>query len=125
MFDVKPLPLSTLHQISAHVYNNQMVLKCERTLLNILDYDLFIRDNLIVDRVGLYLESVRYLLDPQDFSIFTDICFKLTDLIHEDMKIIKDNDFVLLCAAVIQASLVIATKRDGKMPITLKRKSLI
>jgi hypothetical protein len=70
MFDVKPLSLSTLHRISAYIYNNMMILNVEKKLLKFINYDLFIRDKLIIDRVGLYLESIRPLIDPSDFDKF-------------------------------------------------------
>jgi hypothetical protein len=72
MFDVKPLSLSTLHKISAHIYNNHMVLNCEKKLLKFINYDLFIRDKLVVDRVGLFLESIRPLIDQNDFEKFSE-----------------------------------------------------
>jgi hypothetical protein len=41
------------------------------------------------------------------------------------MSIIKDTEFNLLCASIVQASLVIATKRDGVVPITVRGKIAI
>jgi hypothetical protein len=41
-------------------------------------------------------------------------------LIFEELSIIKENDFSLICISIIQAGLVIGTKRDGKLPITIK-----
>lgn len=120
MFDVKPLSMSTLHRISAHVYNNSMVLNAENIVLKMVNYDLFVRDKLIVDRVGLYLESIRFLISAKDFDKFTELCFKITDLLYEDTKIIKETDFNLLCAGIIHASMIIAIKRDGKLPMTIK-----
>ena len=114
--------MSTLHRISAHVYNNSMVLDAEKTVLKMVNYDLFVRDKLIVDRVGLFLESLRLLIAPKDFDKFAELCFKITDLIYEDTQLIKEADFNLLCSAVIHASLVIAIKRDGKLPMTIKCK---
>lgn len=125
MFDVKPLSLSTLHRISAHIYNNSMILNMELTILNTLDYDLFFRDELIVDRVGVYLESIRFLLEEKDFEKFSELTFKLSDLIYEDMYLVKTSNFNLLCAALIQSALVISTKREGKMPITIRCKLII
>lgn len=72
MHDVKPLSLNTLHRISAHIYNNSMVLNAENIILKFLNYNLFVRDRLIVDRVGLYLESIRFLLNNNDFDKFKE-----------------------------------------------------
>jgi hypothetical protein len=69
-FDVNPLPLSNLHEISGHIYNNAMINCTEMMLLKFLDFNLFIRDKLIVDRVGLLLESIRFLIDSKDFEEF-------------------------------------------------------
>jgi hypothetical protein len=71
-FDVKPLPLAALHNISSHIYNNSMVQNTEKMILKFLDFNLFIRDKLIVDRVGLLLESIRFLLDQKDFDGFKE-----------------------------------------------------
>lgn len=120
MFDMNSLSLNTLHRISAHIYNNAMVLNCEQHILTTLDYDLFFRDNLIIDRVGLFLENVSFFFDEKDFKQFTHLCYKISNLLFEDMKMIKGVDFNLLCAGIIQAGLVIATKREGKLPITIK-----
>ena len=80
MFDVRPLSLSTLHRISAHIYNNSMVLNTEKIILKFLNYNLFIRDKLIVDRVGIYLESVRFLIDSKDFNKFREYIFIIKTL---------------------------------------------
>jgi hypothetical protein len=71
-FDVKPLPLSTLHNISAHIYNNSMISNTEKMILKFLDFNLFIRDKLIIDRVGLLLESIRFLIDVNEFDTFKE-----------------------------------------------------
>ncbi len=80
MFDVRPLSLSTLHRISAHIYNNSMVLNTEKIILSFLNYNLFIRDKLIIDRVGIYLESVRFLIDSRDFDKFREYHFIIQSL---------------------------------------------
>lgn len=72
MFDVRPLSLSMLHKISAHIYNNSMVLNAEKVILKIVDYNLFVRDALLIDKVGLYLESLRFLIQEQDFNKFKE-----------------------------------------------------
>lgn len=120
MFDVNPLSLNTLHRISTHVYNNAMVLNCETYLLRLINFDVFVRDNLLTDRVGLYLENVRCFFEKEDFNVFVDLCFKISALIHEEMKLRKCIGFNLLCVSIIQAALVIATKRDGVLPLTIK-----
>ena len=91
MFDVNPLSLNTLHRISTHVYNNAMVLNCETYLLRLINFDVFVRDNLLSDRVGLYLENVRCFFEKEDFNVFVDLCFKISALIHEEMKLRKDD----------------------------------
>ena len=122
MYDVKPLSLSTLHKISAFVYNNQMVLNSEKILLKVLNYDVLVRDHLIIDRVGLLLENVKFLLDERDYSKFADLCFKVCDLALEDTSLVKENDQNLLSASIIQACIVISVRREGKLPITVRCK---
>ncbi len=102
-----------------------MVINTEKIILKLLNYDLFVRDRLIVDRIGLYLESMRFLIEENDFDKFKDLTFKVSDLLFEDLTFIKETEFNLLCASIIQASLVIAIKRDGKLPITVKCKIII
>ena len=120
MYDVKPISLNLLHTLSAHVYNNAMVLNCESYLLKLLDYDIFIRDSLICDRVGVFLENIRSFFEDEEFNNFSNLCLEITDLLFADLNFFKVFDFNLLCASVIQAGIVIATKREGKLPITIK-----
>jgi hypothetical protein len=58
-----------------------MVLNSEKKLLKFINYDLFIRDKLIVDRVGLYLESIRPLIDTKDFEKFSEYIIFTLDLV--------------------------------------------
>lgn len=120
MWDIRPISLSILHKISDHIYNNSMVLNCEKYLLNLFNFDIFIRDNLLIDRVGLYLENIRNFMEENDFVKFTLLCENLVNLIFEDYKIIKKYNLDLLSASLIQAGFVIGTKREGKLPITIK-----
>ncbi len=124
MFDVKPLSLSTLHRISAYFYNNTMILDSEKIVLKVVNYDLFVRDHLIVDKLGLYLESIRFLVNSSDFEKFKDLCFKLSDLVFEEYELVKANSLNLLCSGLIQAALVISVRREGKLPITIRCKKI-
>ena len=59
IFDIKRFTLAHLHQISEYKYNNKMVLKCEFDILKTLNYDIFLRDNTLINKVGLYLETIK------------------------------------------------------------------
>jgi hypothetical protein len=120
MYDVRPLTISSLHKFSAHSYNNFQILQMEKVLLSVVEYDLFVRDNLLVDRVGLFLETVRFLIDEEDYLKFCDLCFSISNLTLENMKLHKENSLQLLACSIIQAALLISTKKDGKLPITIK-----
>ena len=48
--------------------------------------------------------------------------YLITNLIFEDAIFTETNNFFLLCASIIHAALVISTKRDGKLIITVRRK---
>jgi hypothetical protein len=121
IFDVKPISLSTIHRISQHVYNNSMLLQVEKKILKAFDYDLFIRDKVICDRVGMYLESIRFLIqEEKDFNSIMDLAMKISDLIFEDMSILKEIEINLLCVSIIHTSVIMATRREGKLPITIR-----
>ena len=124
MYDVKPITLNSLHKVSAHSFNNYQLLEVEKKLLSAIDYDLFVRDKLIVDRVGLYLESIRFLIDGTDFEKFCGLCFKIANLLFENILLLKENDIALTACSIIQAGLTISTKKDGKLPITIRCKLL-
>jgi hypothetical protein len=49
-----------------------MIQNTEKILLNFFDFNLFVRDKLIIDRVGLLLESIRILVDPDEFERFVE-----------------------------------------------------
>ena len=121
MYDIKPLNLSTLHKFSAYSYNNHQILEMEKKLMSIIEYDLFVRDNLIIDRVGLFLESIRPLIDENDYENFCNLCLKITNLLFENISFLKDNQLPIMACSIIQAGLLISTKKDGKLPITIKR----
>ena len=120
MYDILPLNLSVLHKFSAYSYNNHQILEMEKKLMSVIEYDLFVRDNLIVDRVGLFLESIRYLVDEKDYEKFCSLCFNITNLVFENISILKENGLQLSACSIIQAGLLISTKKDGKLPITIK-----
>ena len=46
----------------------------------------------------------------------------IANMVYEDVNLIKKNNFFLLSSSIIHAALVISTKRDGKLFITIKRK---
>ena len=67
MNDVRPISLSTLHRNTNNIFNNSMLIRTERLILDHIEYKLLFRDKLIVDRVGLYLEAVKNLILPDAF----------------------------------------------------------
>lgn len=68
MNDVVPINLSTLHRNTNNIFNNSMLIRTERLILDSIEYKLLFRDKLIVDRVGLYLEAVKNLIQPDAFK---------------------------------------------------------
>ena len=50
IFDIKRFTLAHLHQISEYKYNNKMVMKCEFDILKTLNYDIFLRDNTLINK---------------------------------------------------------------------------
>lgn len=125
MYDVKPITLSTLHKFSGHSYNNFQILQMEKILLSVIQYDIFVRDNLLVDRIGLYLETVKFLIDEEDYVKFCDLCFSMANLTFENISLLQENGLHLTACSVIQGALLISTKKDGKLPITLKCKKYL
>lgn len=67
MNDVRPINLSILHKNTNNIFNNSMLIRSERLILDTVEYKLLFRDKLIVDRVGLYLEAIKNLILPDAF----------------------------------------------------------
>lgn len=49
-----------------------MIIKAEKMILEYVNYDLFIRDNLLCDRVSLYLENIKSMIPFEFFEIFQE-----------------------------------------------------
>ena len=62
MLDVRPITLPYLHKNTMNIFNNSMIIKTEKILLEMIGYNLLLRDRLIVDRIGLFLEAIRNLI---------------------------------------------------------------
>ena len=120
IFDVRRFSLSHFHQISEHKYNNKMVLKCEADILKTLNYDLFMRDNTINNKVCLYLETVRDFFENKDFLILKETTEEFIKLLYEDMKLIKNYDIDFLSVSIIQAAFMRCSMEEGKTPLLLK-----
>ena len=120
IFDVRRFSLSHFHQISEHKYNNKMVLKCEADILKTLNYDLFMRDNTINNKVCLYLETIRDFFENKDFLILKETTEEFIKLLYEDMKLIKNYDNDFLSVSIIQAAFMMCSMEEGKTPLLLK-----
>ena len=120
IFDVRRFSLGHFHQISEHKYNNKMVLKCEAEILKTLNYDLFIRDNTINNKVCLYLETIRDFFENKDFLILKETTEEFIKLLYEDMKLIKNYDIDFLSVSIIQAAFMMCSMEEGKTPLLLK-----
>ena len=120
IFDVRRFSLSHFHQISEHKYNNKMVLKCEADILKTLNYDLFMRDNTINNKVCLYLETIRDFFENKDFLILKETTEEFIKLLYEDMKLIKNYDIDFLSVSIIQAAFMMCSMEEGKTPLLLK-----
>jgi len=68
MNDVKPINLSSMHKNTSNIFNNSMIIKTEKLILQNINYNLLLRDRLIVDRIGLYLESIKNLIISSSFE---------------------------------------------------------
>ena len=120
IFDVRRFSLAHFHQISEHKYNNKMVLKCESDILKTLNYDFFIRDYTINNKVGLYLETIRDFFENNDFLILKDTTEEFIKLLYEDMKLIRNYDIDFLSVSIIQAAFMMCSMEEGKTPLLLK-----
>ena len=120
IFDVRRFSLGHFHQISEHKYNNKMVLKCEAEILKTLNYDLFIRDNTINNKVCLYLETIRDFFENKDFLILKETTEEFIKLLYEDMKLIKNYDIDFLSVSIIQAAFMMCSMEEGKTTLLLK-----
>ena len=120
IFDIKRFTLAHLHQISEYKYNNKMVMKCEFDILKALNYDIFLRDNTLVNKVGLYLETVRDFFEKEDFDILEETTHQFIQLLYSDMKLIKNYGIDFLCVGIIQAVFMMCSMEEGKTPLLLK-----
>ena len=120
IFDIKRFSLAHLHQISEYKYNNKVVLKCEFEILTTLNYDIFLRDNTIINKVGLYLESIKDFFEQKDFNILEETCTQFIKLLYEDMKMVKNYGIDFLSVCVIQAGFMMCSMEEGKTPLLLK-----
>ena len=118
--DVRRFSLSHFHQISEHKYNNKMLLKCETDILKTLNYDLFIRDYTICNKVFLYLETIKDFFENKDFIILKETSEEFIKLLYEDMKLIKNYDIDFLSVSIIQAVFMMCSMEEGKTPLLLK-----
>jgi hypothetical protein len=118
--DMRRFSLTHFHQISEHKYNNKMVLKCESDILKVANYDLFIRDNTIVNKVNLYLETVRDFFVEKDFDILKETTEQFIILLYEDMKLIINYSLDYISVAIIQAAFMMCSMEEGKTPLLLK-----
>ena len=120
IFDIKRFTLAHLHQISEYKYNNKMVMKCEFDILKALNYDIFLRDNTLVNKVGLYLESVRDFFEKNDFDTLEETAHQFIQLLYSDMKLIKNYGIDFLSVGIIQAVFMMCSMEEGKTPLLLK-----
>ena len=120
MFDVNHFSLSHFHKISEHKYNNKIIFKCEEDILKTIDYDLFLRDNTIINKIYLYLETVRDYFEEKDFLTLKETTEQFLQLIYLDMKIIKNYDLDFISVSIIQAAFMMCTMEEGKTPLLFK-----
>ncbi len=120
IFDINRFSLPRLHQISEYKYSNKTVLKCEFEILTALNYDIFLRDNTIINKVGLYLESIKDFFEKKDFDILEETCSQFIKLLYEDMKMVKNYGIDFLSVCVIQAAFMMCSMEEGKTPLLLK-----
>lgn len=120
MLDVNRFSLAHFHQISEHKYNNKIIIRCEADILKTLDYDLFIRDNTIINKACLFLETIKEYFTYNDFLIIKETTQEFIQLLYEDMKLIKLYNIDLISVAVIQACFMMCSMEEGKTPLILK-----
>lgn len=120
IFDIKRFTLAHLHQISEYKYNNRMVMKCEFEILKALNYDIFLRDNTLVNKVGLYLETVRDFFEKDDFDILEETTHQFIQLLYSDMKLIRNYGIEFLSVGIIQAAFMMCSMEEEKHHYYLK-----
>jgi len=82
MNDVQPLNLYTLHKNTNNIFNNSMLIKAEKLILESIEYKILLRDRLIVDRIGLFLQAIKNLINPESFADLQKyLCYYIFQLI--------------------------------------------
>ncbi len=96
-----------------------MIIQYEREILKVMNYNIFVRDYLIIDKLGLYLEIVRPLIHEKNYSKFAGICKKVSNIIYDNTEL-KEISLIYLASSIIYASSVLCTKTTGKVPILMR-----
>ncbi|EAR92319.3 amine-terminal domain cyclin (macronuclear) [Tetrahymena thermophila SB210] len=112
--------------ISNYSYTKQDILKTENKILTSFNFQITLRDELLVDKVMIFLKLLDPLVASNTLEVFIKISIQLIEALYEDFLYIKNfPDMNLLSASIIQCASVLLTRHTGNMPIILRLSSLI
>jgi hypothetical protein len=122
LFDVCPISLSMLHQISGNSYSNSNVLNQESHILNTFNFNVMDREVLLIDKIGMLCENLKAIFDIQFYEFMSEVSFEISDLVFESQQLryYELNKKMLLAAGIINTSFVIITKTTGVTPLVIR-----
>lgn len=103
-------------------YSNTHIIRLERTIFQALNYNIINRDDLLIDEVGIYLESLKNIVITECFDLLKRISFDVLELTFQNpclYRLSKLNK-TLLCAAIINTAFILITKTVGPNVFTIK-----
>lgn len=122
LYDINPISLSLLHQISGNSYSNSNVLTQESQILNALNFNIMDRESLLIDKIGMICEILKAIFDYQFYEFLAEVSFEISDIIFESqpLRYYELNKKMLLAAGIINTSFVIITKTTGVTPLVIR-----
>ncbi|MCQ2817388.1 MAG: hypothetical protein MJ252_09005 [archaeon] len=124
-FDRYPIPLNLVHDTSRHSFSTPQILECEKEVVTALDFNFFFTDDLVCDRVGLYMESIRDIFYEKDYDSFIKKTHKVIITLMDEDKFFRKVDIDLLALGIIHATFLIVLKKEAKFPWTYKLASFV
>ena len=120
-YDHRPITIDFLHKKSLGHYSTPQLTSQEAEILRMVEYNVH-RPEFVYDKIVLYFHLITPLIPSQFEQKYFALCMDLCDLLHEypAHKFLKRYGLGLLASGVMQAALVVATKADGKFPVTVR-----
>jgi hypothetical protein len=120
-YDVRAVTIQQLIIKSLGRYTTSQFIAKEAEVLELLDYNVH-QPSYLYDKVVIYVCMLQPYLPEHIMKVYYELCVTICDLLHEPSshKFLKRHSIGLLAAAVAQTVLLLLTKCDAQLPITLR-----